>query len=105
MSGVASSNSRTRGSTTVHDVGTGDRTYLGGASEFTALITVVGETPNPLAIRPSASSAKFLISARSSVITRRSLSAHFSPPKLFSFRAPPTARNWFARHGTTACVY
>ncbi|MDT0264451.1 hypothetical protein, partial [Jatrophihabitans lederbergiae] len=37
------------------------------------------------------SAASLLISAQSSkVITLQSLSAHFSPPKLFSFRAPPT---------------
>ena len=57
-------------------------------------MTVVREIPNRCAIRafgtPSAASP--LISAQSSkVITPQSLSAHFSPPKLFSFRAPPTA--------------
>ncbi|MDT0264332.1 hypothetical protein, partial [Jatrophihabitans lederbergiae] len=40
------------------------------------------------------SAASLLISAQSSkVITLQSLSAHFSPPKLFSFRAPPTLLN------------
>ena len=37
------------------------------------------------------SAASLLIGAQSSkVITLPSLSDHFSPPKLFSFRAPPT---------------
>src|SRR6188472_912229 len=56
-------------------------------------MTVVLEIPNRRAIRAfgTPSAASLLISAQSSkVITLRSLSAHFSPPKLFSFRAPPT---------------
>ena len=78
----------------MNDVGPGVRSYRGGASDFTALITVVREIPNRSAIRafgtPSAASLR--ISAQSSkVITLQSLSAHFSPPKLFSFRAPPTS--------------
>ena len=92
MSGVCSSSARTRGSNTANDVGPGDRSYLGGASEFTALITVVREIPNRSAIRVfgTPSAASLLISAQSSkVITLQSLSVHFSPPKLFSFRAPP----------------
>jgi transposase len=54
---------------------------------------VVREIPNRSAIRAfgTPSAASLLISAQSSkVITLPSLSAHFSPPKLFSFRAPPT---------------
>ena len=93
MSGVCSNSARTRGSNTVNDVGPGVRSYLGGASEFTALMTVVREIPNRSAIRAfgTPSAASLLISAQSSkVITLQSLSAHFSPPKLFSFRAPPT---------------
>src|SRR3954452_3597952 len=93
MSGTSSSNARTRGSKTENHVGPGDRSYLGGASHLTALITVVREIPNRAAIRAfgTPSAANLLISAQSSkVITLRSLSAHFSPPKLFNFRAPPT---------------
>ncbi len=77
----------------MNDVGLGDRSYLGGASEFTALMTVVREIPNRWAICAfgTPSPASLLINAQSSkVITPQSLSAHFSPPKLFSFRAPPT---------------
>ncbi len=77
----------------MNDVGLGDRSYFGGVSEFTALITVVRDIPNRSAIRAfgTPSAASLLISAQSSkVITLQSLSAHFSPPKLFSFRAPPT---------------
>ena len=77
----------------MNDVGPGDRSYLGGASELTALITVVREIPSRCAIRAfgTPSAASLLISAQSSkVITLQSSSAHFSPPKLFSFRAPPT---------------
>jgi hypothetical protein len=94
MSGVSASSARTCGSNSVNDVGPGDRTYLGGESEFTALMTVVREIPNRAAIRAfgTPSAASLLISAQSSkVITLQSLSDHFSPPKLFSFRAPPTA--------------
>ena len=97
MSGTSSSSARTRGSNTVNDVGPGFRSYRGGASEFTALITVVREIPSRSAIRAfgTPSAASLLISAQSSkVITLQSSSAHFSPPKLFSFRAPPTG---FAR--------
>jgi hypothetical protein len=93
MSGVCHSSSRTRGSNTVNDVGPGVRSYRGGASEFTALITVPREIPNRCAIRAfgTPSAASLLISAQSSkVITPQSLSAHFSPPKVFNFRAPPT---------------
>jgi hypothetical protein len=58
-------------------------------------MTVVREIPSRSAIRafgtPSAASLR--INAQSSkVITLPSLSDHFSPPKLFSFRAPPTLR-------------
>lgn len=60
---------------------------------MTALITVVREIPSRCAIRAfgTPSAANLLISAQSSkVITLQSSSAHFSPPKVFSFRAPPT---------------
>jgi hypothetical protein len=46
----------------VNDVGPGLRSYRGGASELTALITVVREIPNRSAIRafgtPSAASRR-----------------------------------------------
>jgi hypothetical protein len=56
-------------------------------------MTVVREIPSRCAIRAfgTPSAASLLISAQSSkVITPQSSSAHFSPPKLFTFRAPPT---------------
>ena len=60
MSGTSASSARTAGSNTVNDVGPGDRSYLGGPSDFTALITVAREIPNRSAIRafgtPSAAS-------------------------------------------------
>jgi hypothetical protein len=93
MSGTSASNARTCGSNSVNDVGPGERTYFGGASEFSALMTVVREIPSRAAMRAfgTPSAANLLISAQSSkVITLQSSSAHFSPPKLFSFRAPPT---------------
>jgi len=93
MSGVWASRARTRGSITANDVGRGLRSYRGGAAEFTALMTVVREIPNRSAIRVfgTPSPASLLINAQSSkVITLQSLSAHFPPPKLSSFRAPPT---------------
>jgi hypothetical protein len=93
MSGTSASRARTRGSNTANDVGPDLRSYFGGASDFTALMTVVRETPSRCAIRAfgTPSAANLLISAQSSkVITPQSLSAHFSPPKLLSFRAPPT---------------
>ena len=88
MSEVCSKSSRTRGSTTVNDVGPGVRSYRGGVDEFTALITVVREIPKRSAIRDfgTPSAASLLISAQSSkVITLQSLSVHLSPPKLSSF--------------------
>ena len=99
MSGTSASSARTPGSNTVNDVALGDRSYLGGEFELTALMTVALEIPSRCAIRAfgTPSAAGLLISAQSSkVITAQSLSAHFSPPRLFSFRAPPTA---LARHG------
>ena len=66
---------------------------LRGASDFTALMTVVREIPNRSAIRDfgTPSAASLLINAQSSkVITLQSLSVHFSPPKPFSFGAPST---------------
>lgn len=66
MSGVCSSSARTRGSDTVNDVGPGDRSYLGGESEFTALMTVVREIPNRCAMRAfgTPSAASLLISVQ-----------------------------------------
>jgi hypothetical protein len=68
MSGVSPNSARTAGSNAVNDVGPGLRTYRGGESEFTALITVVREIPKRSAIRafgiPSAASLR--ISAQSS---------------------------------------
>jgi hypothetical protein len=93
MSGTSSNKARTAGSNTVNDVGLGDRSYRGGEPELTALMTVVREIPSRAAIRAlgTPSAASLLISAQSSkVITLQSSSAHFSPPKVFSFRAPPT---------------
>ena len=93
ISGSSASNARTRASNTTNDVSTGLRSYRGGASEATALTTVVREIPNRSAIlafgTPSAASRR--INAQSSkVITLQSSSVHFSPPKLFSFRASST---------------
>lgn len=50
MSGVAASNCRTAGSNGVNAVGAGRRSYFGGDSEPTALITVVREIPSRAAI-------------------------------------------------------
>jgi hypothetical protein len=72
MSGVARNKLRTRASTVTNEVSAGARSYLGGASDFTALITVVREIPNLAAIRAcgTPSPASLLISAQSSnVIT------------------------------------
>ena len=54
----------------MNDVGPGDRSYRGGASEPTALITVVREIPNRSAIRAfgTPSAASLLISAQSSKV-------------------------------------
>lgn len=72
----------------VNDVARGGRAYRGGASEFTALMTVVREVPSRSEIRafgtPTAGS--LLISAQSSkVITLQSLSAHLSPAESVRF--------------------
>jgi hypothetical protein len=102
MSGVCSNKARTRASKTVNDVVFDVRSYLGGASEFTALMTVFLEIPNRCAMRAfgTPSAANLLINAQSSkVITLQSLSAHYSPPKLFSFRAPSTMAGTLARKG------
>ncbi|WP_282006104.1 hypothetical protein [Propioniciclava sinopodophylli] len=72
MSGVAANKPRTLASTVTNDVSTGARSYLGGASDLTALITVVREIPKLAAIRAcdTPSPASLLISAQSSnVIT------------------------------------
>jgi len=70
MSGVSASSRRTRGSNGVNDVGAGRRSYFGGASDVTALITVVRDTPNCLAIRAfgTPSAASLLINAQSSIV-------------------------------------
>jgi hypothetical protein len=81
MSGVSANNARTRGSNTVKDVSAARRSYFGGESDFTALITVVREMPNLAAICDfgTPSEANLLINAQSSkVITLQSLSVHFS---------------------------
>ncbi len=86
--GVSTSSSRTRASNGVNDVGATDRSYRGGASEPTALMTVVREIPNLAAIfafgSPSATSLR--INAQSSkVITLQSLSVHFSSAATVQF--------------------
>jgi hypothetical protein len=50
MSGVAASSCRTAASNGVNDVGIAARSYFGGPSDATALITVVREIPSLLAI-------------------------------------------------------
>jgi type II secretory pathway component PulF len=65
----------------VNDVGLAERSYRGGASDATALMTVVREIPSLAAIlafgSPSAASRR--INAQSSkVITLQSSSVHFS---------------------------
>lgn len=52
IDGVSVSNSLTRASNGVNDAGHGFRSYRGGESEFTALITVVREISNRAAIPP-----------------------------------------------------
>lgn len=92
--GTSASNARTCCSYSVNDVGPGDRTYRGGASEFTALLTVVLEIPNCTAMRDfgTPSAASLLINAQSSkVITLPSLSAHFSPPSAGEESDPASA--------------
>lgn len=49
VSGVSASNAHTRDLNVVNDVGTGLRSYLGGLSELTALITLVIESSDPMA--------------------------------------------------------
>lgn len=51
MSGVSVNKPRTLASTVTNDVSAGARSYRGGASDLTALITVVREIPNRAAIR------------------------------------------------------
>lgn len=94
MSGVSCNSARTRGSNATKEDSVGVRSYCGGESVRTAFSTVVREIPSLAAIRafgtPSAANRR--INAQSSkVITLQSSSVHFSPPKLTSFRAPPTA--------------
>lgn len=70
MSGVSANKMRTLASTVANDVSTGVRTYRGGASDFTALITVVREIPSRSAIRAcgTPSPASLLINAQSSKV-------------------------------------
>ncbi len=79
--GCSTSNARTTGSTRPNAFGPGDRSYRGGRSEATALITMFRHTPNRSAIcvfgTPSACNRR--INAQpSTVITLQSPSAHFS---------------------------
>ena len=66
---------RTSASNGVNDVGRGDRSYRGGPTEFTALITVVHEIPNLAAIRafgsPSAASLRINAQQREEALHRR----------------------------------
>ena len=86
----------------MNDVGRGDRSYLGGPLEFTALITVVREIPNRAAICAfgTPSEASLLISAQSSkVITLQSLSVHFSSAAFDQFstaadKSPTSHLGW-----------
>ena len=50
MSGVAFINARALASTVENDVSVGARSYFGGASDFTALITVFREIPSRAAV-------------------------------------------------------
>lgn len=61
---------RTLASTATNDVTAGVRSYFGGPSDFTALITVVREMPNLRAIAAcgTSSAASLLISAQSSMV-------------------------------------
>jgi len=62
ISGVVVSNSRTRASNGLNDVGPAERSYRGGDSDATAFTTVVREIPNLAAIfafgTPSAASRR-----------------------------------------------
>lgn len=81
IDGVSVNSLRTSASKGVNDVGRGDRSYRGGPTEFTALITVVREIPNLAAIRAfgSPSAASLRIKAQSSKVnTLQSVSVHFS---------------------------
>nr|WP_231477292.1 hypothetical protein [Microbacterium sp. MRS-1] len=93
----------------MNDVGRGDRSYLGGPSDFTALTTVVREIPNRAAIcafgTPSAANPR--ISAQSSkVITLPSLSVHFSSAATvqFSSAADTPQKTFYARSVTGRTV-
>jgi hypothetical protein len=68
MSGTSANRARTCGSNSVNDVGPGDRSYLGGESDFSALMTVVHEIPSRAAMRAfgTTPAASLLISAQSS---------------------------------------
>jgi hypothetical protein len=65
----------------VNEAGPGDRSCLGGESEFTALMSVVREIPKRYAMRafgtPSAATSLLINAQSSPVITLQSLSAHF----------------------------
>ena len=95
ISGNSVSSARTLGSNTANDVSADLRSYLGGASDATAFTTVVREIPPKPRRDPSirnSLAANHLINAQSSkVITlHRGSGVHFSPSKVFSFRASPT---------------
>ncbi len=70
ISGVSANKPRTLASTAANDVTAGVRSYFGGPSDFTALITVVREMPNLRAIAAcgTSSAASLLISAQSSMV-------------------------------------
>ena len=104
MSGISASNARTRGSNTVERRRPPASAHTSAARPTPPpCTTVVREIPNRSAIRAfgTPSAASLLISAQSSkVITLQSSSVHFSPPKLFSFRASPTRgrHEWTTSH-------
>jgi hypothetical protein len=96
ISGYSASSARTLPANGENDVGTGLRSYFGGASEATAFTTVVREIPRRTAVRafgtPSAASLR--ISARSSkVITAQSLSVHFSSVATVQFSSVADIRH------------
>ena len=90
------SSCRTRASNGENDVAAADRSYRGGDSELTALMTVVRETPNLAAILAfgSPSAASLRINAQSSkVITLQSLSVHFSSAETVQFSSAADIRD------------
>jgi len=87
----------------VNDVGPGDRSYRGGPSEFTALITVVRQIPSRCAIRafgtPSAASL-----AWQGLLAGPDLTGGDHPSAEAAASAPLGALIgwWLARRGRTA---